>query len=473
MGRFRSPESDRVAARNHPEGGGSFGQFPRVGLPASTWRSQYAAMIEPRRASILAATLLQVGGMLIVGAAVVGLAASWVPAPTEAAVWPTVSAPPPPPPAAKPEPVLQAQPITDAMRHRGIHECNPPDPLGLGPYAPYRHVSEGRIAIPQQGGHTDDLGFDVLVHFHGADPVRKTVVQVARGIAYVAVDKGVGSGAYADAFLLRDRWPRLKESITNALRAHTGDERAHIRRLGLSSWSAGYGAVNQIVKQDAAGIDAVILLDSLHGSWKYGTSDRDHGRISSVDLGYIAPLVGFAERAQRGEKLFVLTHSRIDPREYPGVGITADALLDRLGEQRQGTANRTGILTQVGSVDTRGLHVWSYDGRDERAHCAHIAFIARALTTVVEPAWETPPMDRDVPPTPGPLLGGGGGASAAQGDDGAAPVLEPAAPDGSAEVPSSAPVGSAPQAAVDTAGLIPQPLAPAATVQQAAPTTEP
>ena len=420
-----------------------------------------------RRSPAGTAALIQMLGMTIIGAGVIGLAASRSPSAPRSAVEPAPATPPSTVVSAAPLPVLSAQPITAQMRRRGIHECNPPDPLGLGPYAPYRHVTEGRIAIPQRGGHTPDLGFDVLVHFHGADPVRKTVVQVARGVVYVAIDKGVGSGPYADAFLMKDRWPRLKASITDALVAQTGDARAHIRHLGLSAWSAGYGAVNQILKQDADGVDAVILLDSLHGSWRFGTSERDHDQISSVDLGYIAPVVDYARRAQRGDKLFVLTHSRIDPRDYPGVGITADALLHELGVERSSVQDPMGILTQVGTVDTKGLHVWSFDGRNERVHCAHISLIARALTTVVEPAWETPAMDRDVEPTPAPELGGGGGPRPA-GAGGAAPTLELVAVAGAPSLPEPLPAPSAQPAAsaqpeppaVDRGGLTPQPLSP-------------
>jgi hypothetical protein len=407
-------------------------------------------------------------GMAVVGAAVIGLAASRTPSVPKTVPEPVVSAAPRVAVAAPPAPVLRAQPITEEMRRRGIHECNPPDPLGLGPYAPYRHVTEGRIAIPQSGGHTEDLGFDVLVHFHGADPTRKTVVQVSRGVVYVAVDKGVGSGPYADAFLARDRWPNLRASITSALRAHTGDERAHIRHIALSAWSAGYGAVNQILKQDPDGVDAVILLDALHGSWRFGTTERDHDRISSVDLGYIAPVVEYARRAQRGDKLFVLTHSRIDPQQYPGVGITADAMLNELRQKRTKVRAQAGFLTQVGTVDAQGLHVWSYEGRNERVHCAHIALMARALTTVVEPAWDTPEMDRNVAMTPAPELGGGGSGN--RGAGGAGPSLEHVAAAGAPPADEAARIdGVESTPAVDRGGLTPQPLSlPSATPKRAA-----
>src|ERR1700690_1683446 len=54
-------------------------------------------------------------------------------------------------------PVLTAQALTPELRHRGYNECNPYDFVGLGPYAPYRKLRVGRIAIPQKGGHTKDF----------------------------------------------------------------------------------------------------------------------------------------------------------------------------------------------------------------------------------------------------------------------------------------------------------------------------
>ncbi|HOU94894.1 MAG TPA: hypothetical protein PLU22_27780, partial [Polyangiaceae bacterium] len=71
------------------------------------------------------------------------------------------------------------------------------------------------------------------------------------------------------------------------------------------------------------------------------------------------------------------------------------------------------------------------------------ALLARALTDVVEAAWQTPEMDRDVPPTPAPLLGGG---PAAERGSGGKPLLERVYPasraaagrDGAADAPSRA-----------------------------------
>ncbi len=310
--------------------------------------------------------------------------------------------------AVKPLPRLEAEPLTQEQRKRGFDECYLPDPLGLGPYAPYRKTHGGvlaRVAIPRQGGHTDDGGFDVVVHFHGGDPVRKNFVQVAWGAVFVAVDLGVGSGRYARAFVDEGRWPRLKNEIAAALREHTGDDRAHVRHLALSAWSAGYGAVNQILKTHGdAGIDAVVLLDGMHAGRNYRWPQRD-GTLQSLSSGPIQAIFDFAGRAARGEKIFVLTHSEVVPTGYASVRKSADLLLQQLRLGRQAGRRRVGLLDQLTEVDHAGLHVWGYAGRFEEAHCSHVTLLGPIVRDLLEPAWETPPMNRNLPPTPPPALG--------------------------------------------------------------------
>ena len=148
---------------------------------------------------------------------------------------------------------LRLEPLTPELRQKGFHECNPHDPLGLGPYAPYERLSLGRALIPQKGGHTSDMGFDVLIHFHGGEAVRKALVQVTRGLTLVMVDLGMGGGGYSKMLGAPSTFPHLLMSIENALKRKTGDSRAHIRHLALSSWSAGSVAINKIMEQDHTG----------------------------------------------------------------------------------------------------------------------------------------------------------------------------------------------------------------------------
>ncbi len=291
---------------------------------------------------------------------------------------------------------LSAEPLTPKLRSKGFHECNPQDPIGIGPYRPYRNVAMGRLLVPQKGGSTADGGYDLLIHFHGHEAVRKTLVQVARGVAYVGIDRGLGSGAYEQAFACPDVFPALLSSIEKGLKAESGDARAHIRHLGLTAWSAGYGAVNETPKRHADRVDAVVLLDGLHGRWD-ATPDRDPDKpLRSTS---IAPTIEYARRATKGEKIFIFSHSYIDPVEYPSTSVTADLLLKEFGLERHAVSPGSYAFGQDSKVDSAGFHLWSYRGKNELAHCAHIPLIAKALE-ILEPAWQTPALDRDVPATP-------------------------------------------------------------------------
>jgi hypothetical protein len=302
---------------------------------------------------------------------------------------------------------LTAAPLGDELRRKGYNECNPYDVLGLGPYSPYRRVYKGRIAIPQKGGHTSDFGYDVLVQFHGHTAVMKTVVQVARGISYVGIDLGLGSGPYSDAFMSVESWRMLLASITTALQEHSGDERAHIRHLALSAWSAGYGAVTEILKHGDDDVDAVVLLDGLHASWNPAIPRLNARRpVDAVSPGTIQPVVDFARKALAGEKtLFFFSHSTIDPVTYPSTRLTADWLIDHFGLKQVKHDPGSQPYGLTATVDSGALHIWSYRGADTLAHCSHIALIEQVVRDMLEPAWQTPPMARDVPPTPAPELG--------------------------------------------------------------------
>jgi hypothetical protein len=303
-------------------------------------------------------------------------------------------------PASEPAPLMTAKSLTSDLRRRGYNECNPYDFEGLGPYAPYRRLSVGRIAVPQKGGHTADGGFDVVVHFHGQTALRTTLVQVAKGVAFVGIDLGIGSGAYSDSFAARDAWPHLRDSIEDALKAESGLAEAHIRHLGLLAWSAGYGAVNEILKYHATEVDAVVLLDGLHAAW-----DPRFEHTHRVVAGPIEPTVEFARQALAGDKIFIFTHSEVDPVLYPSTGQTAKFLINELGLTMKDAPPTDDPFGLLGAVDVQGLHVWSYRGDDKAAHCTHLSHVDRAVRDILEPAWDTPAMDRSVPATPAPRLG--------------------------------------------------------------------
>ena len=291
-------------------------------------------------------------------------------------------------------PVLTVPELSEEQRAKGLSECMMPDPLGLGPYSPYERVSLGRMLVPQKGGHTSDMGFDVLIHFNGAEAARKLLVQVAGGISLVLLDRG-SPGEYSRMFGSTAVFPELYRSIEAGLKRHCGDSRAHIRHLALSSWSAGTVAITKLFAQKQPGIDAAIVLDGLHSGWAMNAPHVPE--LSSLNPEFIRSAIDFAQRALRGETIFVLTHSNVEPGSYPSTSLTAELLVSELGQKSTRLSPEAQRFGQVSALDVRGLHVWGFRGGNELAHCAQIGHLGRAVTQVLEPAWRTPRMDRSVP----------------------------------------------------------------------------
>jgi hypothetical protein len=290
-------------------------------------------------------------------------------------------------------------PLTQDQRRNGFDECNVYDPLGFGPYSSWIQLPLGKMLIPDKGGHTPDMGFDVLLHFNGAESVRRLLVQVSKGLVLVLVDKANG-GAYARAVASKDIVPVVKKSIERALRKHSGDDRAHIRHFAISAWSAGTIAVDKILSHEPEGVDAFVIMDGLHGAWRHHAPREQ--KSSSLDARFVAPEIELARRAQRGETLFVLTHSRINPGLYPSTYATAGSILDELGLKPVSVDPGSDPYGQTSTVDVKGLHVWGYRGNDVKAHCTQLSRITRIVTELIEPAWKTPAMDRSGPPRPLP-----------------------------------------------------------------------
>lgn len=302
---------------------------------------------------------------------------------------PAASAPPPatsrqlPPRPATSAPRRAPLALTDEQRNAGHNECATPDP-GPGYFAEPRHLWKGMIYLPAQGGHTDDGGFDVVMHFHGGSPARKALVGQARGLTLAGFDLGSGSGAYSQPFVSHLLFDDLRASIERALRAHSNRPDAHIRKLALSAWSAGYGAVNAILRRNGPGaVDAVVLLDGFHSGYLPGEGRR-------IDEQNVAPLVEFARLASQGQRFFYVTHSQIGTDDYASTTQMTDMLLRRLSVRRVAgdpVDDPFGLLTYA---ERDGFYLRGFGGTDEHAHCDHLRHLGEAAR-MLEARWGTPP----------------------------------------------------------------------------------
>lgn len=267
----------------------------------------------------------------------------------------------------------------------GVNPCMTPDP-GYGIYDKWsRNVSMGQMIAPQQGGMTKGGGFDLIVHFHGHYPIRKEFVKTAKGVVLVAIDLGVGSGAYYQAFAGPQVFERLLESVEKEMARRSGRDKVYIRKLGLSSWSAGYGAVSQILQQPAGKkVDALILLDSAHA----GYVDANAKKLKTAQ---IEPFLDFARKAARGRKLMFQSHSSIIPPGYASTREVSHYIVEKLGgRMKKSTRSDVLGLQMFERYDRGNYHVRGYRGDDKPDHCAHLGLMADVVKVHLDRRWKSP-----------------------------------------------------------------------------------
>ena len=283
----------------------------------------------------------------------------------------------------KPTDETQTQKTPD--ERGGVNPCMTKDP-GFGVYDKWnRGSSMGQLIIPDRGGLTKSGGFDVIFHFHGHEPARKEWVKVMDGAVLVGIDLGIGSGAYSSAFSNPNTFKELVESVEKAVAKERDLPSAKARHIGLSAWSAGYGAVESILDQTYGKqvVDTVILLDGLHAGYVGDGLDRTE----------LNPFIAFAKKAKADQKLMFITHSSIIPPGYASTTETSNFLIHELGGKVKKGKPRKGDpwgLELNSTFDAGNFHVRGYDGNDKMDHCAHFGLLAGILKHQVKPRWKTP-----------------------------------------------------------------------------------
>jgi LysM repeat protein len=280
-------------------------------------------------------------------------------------------------------PVQHARPAKP--RKGGVHPCNTPDP-GYGIYDRWsRNISMGQMIAPQAGGVTDKGGFDLIVHFHGHEPVRKEFVKSAKGIVLVGIDLGVGSGAYYSAFSSPDAFERLLTSVEREMARRSGKEKTFVRHLALSSWSAGYGAIAQILSQPAGKkVDAVILLDSVHSGYADAST-------KSLKPAQVEPFLAFAKKASKGDAFMFQSVSSIIPPGYASTREVAHFMVAELGGKMKKTKRDDVLGLEMDErFDSGNWHVRGYGGDDKPDHCAHLGLMKDVVRVHLNPRWKPP-----------------------------------------------------------------------------------
>ncbi|MFS8067178.1 MAG: hypothetical protein ACMG6S_12475 [Byssovorax sp.] len=325
-----------------------------------------------REVLVLAAS----AAVVLAGAAAVKQAP---PEPPEVAAATSAALPPPLPSGAPPR-AMQALPAEDE-RAAGCHFTD----RGFGDYGAWRNLStrEGappaRVLVPAGRAVRPDGSFRLLIHLHGAEPVRKQLAQEGFDLVIAALDAGVGSHAYERAFTPGPAtFDRLVEAVEREVAAANGLPAAHAEAIVISSWSAGYGAIGPILTRPDPRLEAIVLLDSLYAGYIAGKRTVEHGQI---------PLfLEAARQARSSATAFYLTHTAIGTPGYASTGEVASYLLAELGVKAtpvDADPREAHALTRM--YEEGRLVIRGYAGADRDAHCAQLHLLPSILRETILP----------------------------------------------------------------------------------------
>jgi hypothetical protein len=240
-----------------------------------------------------------------------------------------------------------------------------------------------RITLPYGCGALDPK-YDVLLHFHGAPTVvEPAFLKAGLDAVLVVVNLGEFSGPYERAFAGAGELERSLKAAEQLIEERCGGEH-EARRVAVSGWSGGYGAVLRILAHTRAAdrLDAVLLSDGMHVSF-------EPGRRNVPSALAMRPFARFAAQAAQGNKLFAVTHSSVVTDRYASTTQTAKALLGSVGLEPQ-SAKGTGPRPNMHVVTQNrvgGLSVTGYAGADAEAHCEQLRAIGDTLFPELARHW--------------------------------------------------------------------------------------
>ncbi|MGE0320921.1 MAG: hypothetical protein AB7K71_03175 [Polyangiaceae bacterium] len=271
-------------------------------------------------------------------------------------------------------PAKELQFMASPAERGGVLPCEAPDP-GFGVHEPrWIHVQPmGNFIVPKHLKLDESGGFDLVVHFHGQRPASKELIRTGEDLVFLGVSLGIGK-AYAPPFHDGKLFLQLISGVEKELSKRLG-RAAHVRRMALSGWSRGFEAIGEVLTQPLADkVDALILLDSFHGS-------RD---LEARAL-RLAPFVAFGKAALTGKRFFFLSHSAIPTEDYASTTETVHWLVWELAGKPIPAQRKDPLGLQLTDFYSAGdFHARGYAGNGKLDHCAHFGVYPDAIRAVAE-----------------------------------------------------------------------------------------
>jgi len=192
-------------------------------------------------------------------------------------------------------------------------------------------LSAGELFVPE-GYQAPDGQVHLVLHLHGsAEASEQNLLRWGGSAVLVTVVLPGLSRVYTDLLSKPDTFPTILAETVEQLRALGIAEDPTIAHLTVTSFSAGFGGVRELLKSDEIyeQIDTLVMADSIHAGFAGDPQRRQ------VNSDHMQGFLRFARDAAEGRKTMVISHSQIKPETYASTTETADYLLGQTEVERE------------------------------------------------------------------------------------------------------------------------------------------
>lgn len=196
-------------------------------------------------------------------------------------------------------------------------------------------IEKGKVYVPSNFNPAE-RPFRLFLHLHGSSKVViENFNKVGVNGILISLQLGSLSSPYRTAFSDQEYFQSVIDTTLKILcDSINGFRFSDYERLYITSFSAGYGGVREILKNKKYydRINAVILADGLHTDYVGDPSEVSDCKLPNPEL--LHDFLRFANDAVEGEKEFIVTHSEIYPGGYSSTAECSNYLLENTSTER-------------------------------------------------------------------------------------------------------------------------------------------
>lgn len=234
-------------------------------------------------------------------------------------------------------------------------------------------LTDGPLFIPA-GVKVGANGVDLTLHLHGAPAtVEKNFTHARQPGILVNVTLPGLSAVYAKRFSETNAFHRILDETRAQLKLLDPTVEPQFRSVTVTSFSAGFGGVRELLKDPAAftRIDVLVMADSIYAGYLGEPAAR---KLNPANMeGFLK----FARAAAAGRKCLILSHSAQRPEGYASTTETADYLIAQLDGQREALSETWAGGLQLTSRFRKGhFDIYGFAGETGRDHMKHLDNLA-------------------------------------------------------------------------------------------------